>query len=60
MKTQGNRSPKTNSFTIEDVNDSKAYEIPNNELKRIMIRMINKTTEDIYKHLNAFKEDTNK
>jgi hypothetical protein len=35
------------------------HEMSNNELKRT-IKMINKIKEDMYKHPNEFKEDTNK
>jgi hypothetical protein len=41
------------------LNESEADEISNTELKGIMIKMINKIKEDMYRHLNEFKENTN-
>jgi hypothetical protein len=44
--------PKVNNSTIKDLNSSEVDEIPNNELKGMKIRMINKIKEDMYQHLN--------
>jgi hypothetical protein len=44
--------PKVNNSTIKDLNNSEVDEIPNNELKGMKIRMINKIKEDMYQHLN--------
>jgi hypothetical protein len=52
-------SPKV-SCTIMDTNDSKVDDIPDKEFKRMIIRMINKTKEDINKCLNEFKQNINK
>jgi hypothetical protein len=62
MKKQGNTSPpKVNNSTIKDLNDGEVDEISNNKLKITRIRMINKIKEEcMSKHLNEFKEDTNK
>jgi hypothetical protein len=46
---------KSTSPQKKDLNDSEAGEISNNELKRIMKRMINQIQEDINNHLNEFK-----
>jgi Txe/YoeB family toxin of Txe-Axe toxin-antitoxin module len=53
-------SQKVNNFTTNDLNDHEVYEIPNIELKSMMLRMINKIKEDMYKHLSKFKENTHK
>jgi hypothetical protein len=45
---------------MKDLNDNQENEISNNELKTAIIRMGNKIEEDMYMHLNIFKEDTNK
>jgi hypothetical protein len=56
---------------MKGLNDSEGDEISNFELRRMMIRMINDMKEDmdkvfieikgnINKHLNSFKENTNK
>jgi uncharacterized Fe-S cluster-containing protein len=61
MKKQDNMSPtKINNSTMKDLNDNQENEISNNELKTAIIRMGNKIEEDMYMHLNIFKEDTNK
>jgi hypothetical protein len=53
-------TPKNvNNPILKDFNDRKVDEILNIKLKR-MIRMINEIKEDMYKHLKAFKGNTNK
>jgi hypothetical protein len=48
-KKQGNMSPpKVNNSTINDLNNSEADEIADNELKRTMITTINEIKKDIY------------
>jgi hypothetical protein len=42
------------------LNDSEADEMSNNEFKRTLIKMIDDSTEDVYKYLNEFREDTNR
>jgi hypothetical protein len=60
MRKQGNMTSPKVSSTIMDTNDSKVDDIPDKEFKRMIIRMINKTKEDINKCLNEFKQNINK
>jgi hypothetical protein len=48
MKKQDNMSPpKVNSSTIKDLNDSEADEMSSDDLKRTMIRTVNKIKKDM-------------
>jgi hypothetical protein len=40
---------KINNHWVSDLNDNEVDKISNNELKRMMIRMINEIKEDMYK-----------
>jgi hypothetical protein len=51
---------KVNNSVIKDLNDNEVDEISNIELKRTMIRVINKIREDMCKDPNEFKQDINK
>jgi hypothetical protein len=42
------------------VNNSEADKISNNEFKRTVVIMADEIKKDMYKHVNEFKEDTNK
>jgi hypothetical protein len=59
-KTRQHVSTKSQQFTINDLNDCEEEEISNNELKRTVIKMINKIEEDMCKHVNEFKEDADR
>jgi hypothetical protein len=43
-----------------DANDSEVDEIPNKKLKRMVVRMNNNIKEGMNKHLNKFKDNTDK
>jgi hypothetical protein len=50
MKKEGNMIlQKINNHWVSDLNDNEVDKISNNELKRMMIRMINEIKEDMYK-----------
>jgi hypothetical protein len=52
MKKQGNMIPqKVNNHITKDLNDSERHEISNFELKRIIVRIINKM-KNMHRHLN--------
>jgi hypothetical protein len=61
MNKQDNTSPpKVNNSNIRDWSNGEAKEITNNELRRLMIGMMNKTKEVMYKYSHEFKENSNK
>jgi hypothetical protein len=59
-KTRWKDTFKINNPAIKDLNDSEVDETANNELRKMMIKIINKIKEDMHIHLSEFKENTNK
>jgi hypothetical protein len=60
MQKYRNGKKKKKNSQIQVTNDSGVNNIPEEELKRMFIIMINKFKEDMNKHLSKFKENTNR
>jgi hypothetical protein len=59
MKRKIMTPSNVNNSTIMDNSDNEMDEIPDKELKPMIIRMSNEIKEDINKCLNKFQEKTN-